>query len=686
DKKDKKDKDKKNKKNKKNDKDKKEEDEQIHGDSSTGVGSSQTPEIKRPSGAKFFGSGGDYKLFGRRPSPTQPAGPLPITATGPKTEVDDSPLVSEAVVPRDEGTSSSKHKVEVSKSSNTNTTVTQEILSNEDGTDMEQEPMHGHTRFDSPTSSGATNSSSSMIRPGKITTSSSASSIGPSTPIKSPSSPSKSPTSPTKTMLAMAGIAGAVGGANSVVVVESPTHKQTQNPQVIIQQQPAQPTINKTQITLKLSIVRYERSDAALATPSAPPGTLMFSQVEMLAEAPEVQIPGSAFSHVRDVSRMNSQEENLPSPVVPGPSGAIDNSESEPRERSLRWMKNEVQWKREAGMLQHLKSDTHIAELFKLYSLPTFAEYRFVSVMGPFTRTLDSYIRERGNGLSPDHSSSPTAETLARQGPLTSLEIKSLTASIASAIKWCHDQHVVHLSLSPASIFLQEFYSEPDGQGGYRFSTYSAYSGKSYGDSTATDGEAPRLTQQWKLWNFSHARFVGEAVDLSMETTRYTAPEILAASRRHHHKVTKSTITTEFEDSNKDATVVTKTTTTSTSTGATSSSEDSGKLMAATKMDMWSLGQIVYEMHARQPMFTSSTDAIDKLTLVEDNQEDDNGDDLDKAKAHDKIRQQLEEQAQKIEQIDDLTAREVIKELLEMQQDRRLDHEGLQTLYFDAPA
>lgn len=36
---------------------------------------STTSEIKRPSGAKFFGGGGDYKLFGRRPSPTSPSGP-----------------------------------------------------------------------------------------------------------------------------------------------------------------------------------------------------------------------------------------------------------------------------------------------------------------------------------------------------------------------------------------------------------------------------------------------------------------------------------------------------------------------------------------------------------------------------------------------------------------------------------
>ncbi|KAF9944629.1 hypothetical protein BGZ70_004477 [Mortierella alpina] len=663
------------------------DDHATHGNSSTSVNSHHTSESKRPSGAKFFGSGKDYQVPGRRPSPTLPAGPLPITATGPKEEVGDSLLESVEVTQNDDDTSSSKKKAavqhankdarkEISKSSKTTTTVTsgthtdvnpgepQEILSTEDASDME---LHGHARFESSTSSGMTDSSS-VLYPGRITTSSSASSI--------------SPSSPTKAMLVVGGMAAA-GGAASAIMTESSTSKQTQNPQEIIEHRPAQTTTNKT-ITLTLKIVRYERSDASLAVPTAAPGTLMFNQVEMVSGAPEIRISGSAFSHVRDVSKMNSKEENLPSPVVPGPSGAIDNSESEPRERSLRWMKNGDQWKREAGMLQQLKSD-HIVEIFKLYTLPTFAEYRFVSVMGPFTRTLDSYIRERENIRSLDYHPTPAAESLAKQGPLTSPEIKSLTESIASALKWCHDKDVVHLNLSPASIFLQEYYSEPDGQGGYRFSSYSTYSGKSYGDTTATDSEAPRLTQQWKLWNFSHARFVGEAVDLSMEKTRYTAPEILAASRHHRHEETKSTTTTEVEDSNNDGTLVTKTTTTSTSEGAASSSQETGKLMAAIPMDMWSLGQIVYEMHAKQPMFTSSTDAIDKLTLVWDAQDDDDDGDLDKAKTHERVRHQLEEQAQKIEQIDDFTAHEAIKELLEMDPERRLKHEGLLTLYFGYP-
>lgn len=504
-------------------------------------------------------------------------------------------------------------------------------------------------------------------------------------------------------------VSSAVAGAAGAVLVGQQTGQQHR---IVVQRPP--PTIQKTQITLKLSIIRYERSDASQATPLAKSGTLMFSQVEMIEGAPEINIPGSAFSHVRDSSKVNGQEEGLPSPVVPGPSGAASSSESEPRERSVRWMKNEFQWKREAGMLQHLRSDLYIAELFTLYSLPTFAEYRFVSVMGPFSRTLETYIKER-KGLQPTHSSALLANP---QGPLTLPELKSLTDSISSAIKWCHDHHVVHLSLSPASIFLQEMYSEPDGHGGYRTSVYSSYSNKSIG----ADNAAVQVEHRWKLWNFNHARFVGEAVDLSMDTTPYTSPEILVASRRFHQKSSQRTIQAEVGEHNASSTttttsvsadgVVTKTMTTKSSSGSISAqaSAEPEKLMAATTMDMWSLGQIVYELHTSQPMFTSDEDALEKLTSAlekrggvngsssssslgsssgsasngaENNDEEDDGHDLDKAKAHNKIRRQLQHQIAKIESIPVLGAREVITGLLEMRQERRLDHEEIRTLYLD---
>ncbi|KAI8606714.1 kinase-like domain-containing protein [Dissophora ornata] len=447
---------------------------------------------------------------------------------------------------------------------------------------------------------------------------------------------------------------------------------------VVAQRRQTQSIVHKTLINIKLSITRYERADAALATPNAKPGTLMLSQVEMLGSAPDINISGSAFSHVRESSKGR----------------AVPSSESAPRELSLRWMKNESQWKREAGMLQKLKSDKYIVEHFRLYTLPTFAEYRFVSVLGPFTSTLESYSKERKSNTSVQQGSSSRASPPLSRGPLTLAEIKAIADSIASALKWCHDNRVVHLNLTPESIFLQEFYSEPDGQGGYRTSFYSSYSNKSQDATTGTGSEVPRIEHHWKLWNFGNARFVHEAVDLNVDMTPYTAPEILLASRRNQQRTEVSTIVAP-QDPNKDTSVVTTvsadgvvtiTTTRSTSGTAETSNRGPEELKAATSMDMWSLGGILYEMYTSQPMFTSSEDALVKLTSAlekgeAEGTEDD--DDLDKAEAHDKIRQQLQDQIEKIEGIEDKGAREAIASLVKLEPERRWDHALLRECYFD---
>ncbi|KAF9092963.1 hypothetical protein BGX27_001692, partial [Mortierella sp. AM989] len=117
----------------------------------------------------------------------------------------------------------------------------------------------------------------------------------------------------------------------------------------------AEQAANKTQITLKLSIMRYERADASAAVPNAAVGTVMFSKFKMIA-AGDVNIEETAYSHVEEIKTQAA--------------------------RTVKWMKVEAHWKREAGMLQHLKSDRYIADLYTLYSLPTFAEYRYVSILG----------------------------------------------------------------------------------------------------------------------------------------------------------------------------------------------------------------------------------------------------------------------------------------------------------------
>ncbi|KAG0042742.1 hypothetical protein BGZ83_000125 [Gryganskiella cystojenkinii] len=602
------------------------------------------------------------------------------------------------------------------------------------------EDMQGHSRFVSNASTGMVVSSDagrseSSLALGGSTTSSSISSMTQSggaqggssqTVINSGTKTTTTTTTTTTTSGGKSVVKNATSSSSSngghqqmlegMVVVGAMTaggklvqnqQQQQQHQRIMVQQGRPMVSSTKTQITLKLSIIRYERSDADKATPHAKPGTLMFSQVEMIDSAKDIHIAGSQYSHVRDSSKITGHEDGLPSPVVPGPSGAGSSTESEPRERSLRWMKNEFQWKREAGMLQHLVSEKHIVELFTLYSLPPFAAYRYVSVMGPFTRTLDSYVKAR-KGIQ--QSGTPGDDVLAAQGALTLPELKSLTNSIASAVKWCHEHNVVHLNLSPSSIILQEVYSEPDGQGGYRASMYSSYSKRYSGD--AADKQEPKVEQHWKLWNFSYARFIGESVDLGMETTAYSSPELLVAARRHRQKISRQNLAAEAENPNKDTTIttsvssdgiVTRTMTTksssnsATSITSNSNGEASEKLTAVPTMDMWSLGQIVYELHTAHPMFASDEDALLKLgamrkphhdsdVLATQNfEEEEDEDDLDRAKTHDKIRLQLQQQKDKIEAIEDMGAREVITGLLEMQQERRLEHHEIRELYLDLP-
>jgi serine/threonine protein kinase len=90
-------------------------------------------------------------------------------------------------------------------------------------------------------------------------------------------------------------------------------------------------------------------------------------------------------------------------------------------------------------------------------------------------------------------------------------------------------------------------------------------------------------------------------------------------------------------------------------------------------MDMWSLGQIVYEMHANGTMFASADDAFARLT----------DGDLDVATGFDGMRQIPQDERLKIERIEDRGAREVITGLLQIQPERRVDSEAVRNLYLD---
>ncbi|KAF8963989.1 hypothetical protein BGZ52_011929, partial [Haplosporangium bisporale] len=226
---------------------------------------------------------------------------------------------------------------------------------------------------------------------------------------------------------------------------------------------PAEQAAKKTQVTFKLSNLRYGRADTSAAIPSASIGTVMFSKFKMLA-AGDINIENTAYSH----------------------------------------------WKREAGMLRYLTSDRYITDLHTLYSFPTSTDYRYVSVLGVFSLTLESYMLTK---------------------KLNSLQIHQLTFALSNALRWCHEHYVVHLNVRPSS-----FYTDgvPD-----------------------TDGTSMSDQLIWKLWNFDHARFVGESVDTSVATATYAAPEILNACKNNTEPHVSS----------------------------------------AVSMDCWSLGLILYELH-----------------------------------------------------------------------------------------
>ncbi|KAF9357770.1 protein kinase, AMP-activated, alpha 2 catalytic subunit [Mortierella sp. NVP85] len=223
-------------------------------------------------------------------------------------------------------------------------------------------------------------------------------------------------------------------------------------------------TPNKTQITIPIRIMRYERADASLVVPSAPAGTIIFNKFRIIAPG-EVDIDDTAHSHAEETTAPNAR-------------------------RTVKWMKVEAHWKREAGMLQHLKSDRYLAEVLQLYSLPLRTDYRYVSIMGSFSRTLDSYMKTER---------------------LTSIQIRQLTASLSGALRWCHEHHVVHLNIRPVSFFLDGVLGQD-----------------------ATNGNGQLV---WKLWNFGHSRFIGENVDTAITTVNYAAPEILNGRKNNDPNV-----------------------------------------------------------------------------------------------------------------------------------------------------
>ncbi|KAG0362121.1 hypothetical protein BG005_006616 [Podila minutissima] len=130
---------------------------------------------------------------------------------------------------------------------------------------------------------------------------------------------------------------------------------------------------------------------------------------------------------------------------------------------TLKWYMTEMHWKREAALLKHLKSPIFVVELLESYCIPALQiqanSYPFVNAMGGCSSLLSDL------------------------GPVrTSQHARSILRSISGAVDWCHRHGVVHLNLQPGSFFLE-------------------------------DGIDPKAEDaSWKLWDFTCARFIGEAI------------------------------------------------------------------------------------------------------------------------------------------------------------------------------
>ncbi|KAF9419559.1 hypothetical protein BGZ94_009370 [Podila epigama] len=130
---------------------------------------------------------------------------------------------------------------------------------------------------------------------------------------------------------------------------------------------------------------------------------------------------------------------------------------------TLKWYMTELHWKREAALLKHLKSPIFVVELLESYAIPALqlqtGSYPFVNVLGACSSLLSEV------------------------GPIrTAQHARAILRSISGAVEWCHRHGVVHLNLQPGSFFLE-------------------------------DGIDPKAEDaSWKLWDFTCARFIGEAI------------------------------------------------------------------------------------------------------------------------------------------------------------------------------
>ncbi|KAF9206957.1 Cyclin-dependent kinase 20 [Haplosporangium sp. Z 27] len=220
-------------------------------------------------------------------------------------------------------------------------------------------------------------------------------------------------------------------------------------------------------LTLRVPIVRYDGRDVAQSVPHAPIGSVVLSQYRLGQTAVD--------------SKM----------VVIQLGENVDTAESV----TLKWVRDEIVWQREAAMLNHIVNPAKIISLHQTMIIPAALEWRHILVLDAHESTLDFMLSTHQHRLLNRPDQLAVAKALLR------------------GLVWCHEKDVVHLSICTGSLVLNE------------------------------EG-------QWVLWSFGGARFLNEAVgprqgsligqdDGAVE--RNLSPELLSARREHKLDTTLST-------------------------------------------------------------------------------------------------------------------------------------------------
>lgn len=220
-------------------------------------------------------------------------------------------------------------------------------------------------------------------------------------------------------------------------------------------------------LTLRVPIVRYDGRDVAQSSPFAPLGAVVLSQYRLGQTA------------------VNSKM------VVIQLGENVDTAESV----TLKWVRDEIVWQREAAMLNHIVNPAKIISLHQTMIIPAALEWRHILVLDAHESTLDFMLSTAQHRL------------------LNRDDQRAVAKALLSGLVWCHEKDVVHLSICTGSIVMNE------------------------------EG-------QWVLWSFGGSRFLNEAVgprqgsQIGQENgavERNLAPELLNARTERRLDTTLST-------------------------------------------------------------------------------------------------------------------------------------------------